>query len=122
MYISDRSGDASEKWSGDVAVRSDGGRGAVASEEEDCVIVCARDAEPVSRMAHGYGGGPPPPLLHLPAPAPHIYTDLLWKQRAYAPHGHAPPVHHTLADDYLAAATATAAANYDRERHERLLR
>lgn len=103
-----------------------GGGGAVASEEDDCVIVCARDADAVSGgarewrgMAHGYGGGPPPPLLHLPpaspATTPSLYhTELLWKQRAYPPPLHA-PLHHALADDYLAA-------TYDRERHERLLR
>ncbi|XP_049872327.1 lysine-specific demethylase 3A isoform X2 [Pectinophora gossypiella] len=66
-------------------------------------------------MAHGYGGGPPPPLLHLPPPPPSIYaSELLWKQR-YQPPLH-PPLHHAIADDYLAAAT------FDRERHERLLR
>lgn len=124
-----------------VSVRSaDGVGSAVASEEDDCVIVCARDADERSdsgvsgvrsggsassvderdwrAMAHGYGGGPPPPLLHLPPPPPPaLYaTELLWKQR-YQPPLHA-PLHHAIADDYLAAA----AHNYDRERHERLLR
>lgn len=117
---------------------ADAGCGAVASEEDDCVIVCARDADERSdsgvsglrsggsassveerewrgSMAHGYGGGPPPPLLHLPPPAPLYAGDLLWKQRAYPPPLHA-PLHHALTEDYLAA------ANYDRERHERLLR
>lgn len=115
---------------------ADGVASAVASEEDDCVIVCARDADERSDsgvsgvrsggsassveerewrgMAHGYGGGPPPPLLHLPPPTPTLYTnELLWKQR-YQPPLHA-PLHHALADDYLAA-------TYDRERHERLLR
>ncbi|XP_059049964.1 lysine-specific demethylase 3B isoform X2 [Achroia grisella] len=115
---------------------ADGVASAVASEEDDCVIVCARDADERSDsgvsgvrsggsassveerewrgMAHGYGGGPPPPLLHLPPPPPTLYpNELLWKQR-YPPtpiHG---PLHHAIADDYL--------ASYDRERHERLLR
>ncbi|XP_047509324.1 lysine-specific demethylase 3A isoform X1 [Pieris napi] len=108
---------------------------AVASEEDDCVIVSARDADDRSDsgvsgvrsggsassveewrgMAHGYGGGPPPPLLHLPPPPPSLYAgEMLWKQR-YQPPLHA-PLHHAIADDYLAA------ANFDRERHERLLR
>lgn len=122
----------------EVSVGADGVASAVASEEDDCVIVCARDADDRSDsgvsgvrsggsassveerewrgMAHGYGGGPPPPLLHLPPPPPPtLYpSELLWKQR-YQPPLHA-PLHHAIADDYLAAAT------YDRERHERLLR
>lgn len=120
----------------EVSVGADGVGSAVASEEDDCVIVCARDADDRSDsgvsgvrsggsassveewrgMAHGYGGGPPPPLLHLPPPPPHsLYAnELLWKQR-YQPPIH-PPLHHAIADDYIAAAT------YDRERHERLLR
>lgn len=116
---------------------ADGVASAVASEEDDCVIVCARDADERSDsgvsgvrsggsassvedrewrgMAHGYGGGPPPPLLHLPPPPPSIYaSELLWKQR-YHPPLHT-PLHHAIADDYLAA------ASFDRERHERLLR
>lgn len=115
---------------------ADGVASAVASEEDDCVIVCARDADDRSDsgvsglrsggsassvegewrgMAHGYGGGPPPPLLHLPPPPPALYAnELLWKQRYQGPI-HA-PLHHAIADDFLAA------ANYDRERHERLLR
>ncbi|XP_041980199.1 uncharacterized protein LOC121733870 isoform X2 [Aricia agestis] len=109
--------------------------GAVASEEDDCVIVCARDADErsdsgVSGVRGGSGGsassvdewrgmahynGPPPPLMHLPPPPPPaMYGELLWKQR-YQPPLHA-PLHHAIADDYLAAAT------YDRERQERLLR
>lgn len=122
----------------EVSAGADGVASAVASEEDDCVIVCARDADERSDsgvsgvrsggsassveerewrgMAHGYGGGPPPPLLHLPPPPPSIYaSDLLWKQR-YPPPLH-PPLHHAIADDYLAAA-----ATFDRERHERLLR
>ncbi|XP_050348552.1 lysine-specific demethylase 3B-like isoform X2 [Nymphalis io] len=120
----------------EVSAGADGVGSAVASEEDDCVIVCARDADDRSDsgvsgvrsggsassveewrgMAHGYGGGPPPPLLHLPPPPPHsLYAnELLWKQR-YQPPIH-PPLHHAIADDYIAAAT------YDRERHERLLR
>lgn len=117
---------------------ADGVASAVASEEDDCVIVCARDADDRSDsgvsgvrsggsassteerewrgMAHGYGSGPPPPLLHLPPPPPpSLYTsELIWKQR-YQPQLHG-PLHHAIADDFLAAAT------YDRERHERLLR
>lgn len=117
---------------------ADGVAIAVASEEDDCVIVSARDADERSdsgvsgvrsggsassvedrewrAMAHGYGGGhPPPPLLHLPPPPPSLYaSELLWKQR-YQPPLHA-PLHHAIAEDYLAA------ASYDRERHERLLR
>lgn len=109
---------------------------AVASEEDDCVIVCARDGDSRSdsgvsgvrsggsassveewrAMAHGYGGGPPPPLLHLPPPPPALYaSEMLWKQQRYQAPMHA-PLHHAIADDYLAVAT------YDRERHERLLR
>ncbi|XP_013192527.2 lysine-specific demethylase 3B isoform X1 [Amyelois transitella] len=120
----------------EVSAGADGVASAVASEEDDCVIVCARDADERSDsgvsgvrsggsassveerdwrgMAHGYGGGPPPPLLHLPPPPPSLYAnELLWKQR-YQPQLHA-PLHHPIADDYLAA-------TYDRERHERLLR
>lgn len=120
----------------EVSAGADGVGSAVASEEDDCVIVCARDADDRSDsgvsgvrsggsassveewrgMAHGYGGGPPPPLLHLPPPPPPtLYpTELLWKQR-YQPPIH-PPLHHAIADDYMAV------PNYDRERHERLLR
>lgn len=118
----------------EVSAGADGVAIAVASEEDDCVIVCARDADERSDsgvsgvrsggsassvedwrgMAHGYGGGPPPPLMHLPPPPPTLYaSELLWKQR-YQPPIH-PPLHHAIADDYLAA-------TYDRERHERLLR
>lgn len=130
------------KSEGEVRSEVSGGAGAdgvatVASEEDDCVIVCARDADERSDsgvsglrsggsassvesewrgMAHGYGGGPPPPLMHLPPPPPPaLYgNELLWKpQRYQAPlHG---PLHHALADDFLAA-------TYDRERQERLLR
>lgn len=117
---------------------ADGVGSAVASEEDDCVIVCARDADDRSDsgvsgvrsggsassveerewrgMAHGYGGGPPPPLLHLPPPPPpSLYPGelLTWKQR-YQPPIH-PPLHHAIAEDYLAV-------TYDRDRHERLLR
>lgn len=112
--------------------------GTVASEEDDCVIVCTRDADErsdsgvsgvrsggsassveewrASAMAHGYGGGPPPPLLHLPPPPPALYApELLWKQQRYQPPLHA-QVHHAIADEYINA-------TYDRERHhERLLR
>ncbi|CAH0720118.1 unnamed protein product, partial [Brenthis ino] len=120
----------------EVSAGADGVGSAVASEEDDCVIVCARDADDRSDsgvsgvrsggsassveewrgMAHGYGGGPPPPLLHLPPPPPPtLYpTELLWKQR-YQPPIHT-PLHHAIADDYMAV------PNYDRERHERLLR
>ncbi|XP_052741070.1 probable JmjC domain-containing histone demethylation protein 2C isoform X2 [Bicyclus anynana] len=113
---------------------ADGAGGAVASEEDDCVIVCARDADErsdsgVSGVRSGgsassveewrgmaHYGGPPPPLLHLPPPPPPaLYpSELLWKQR-YQPPIHA-PLHHAIGDEYIAAAT------YDRERHERLLR
>ncbi|VVC92006.1 unnamed protein product [Leptidea sinapis] len=114
----------------EVSAGADGGGAAVASEEDDCVIVSARDADGDSRsdsgvsgvrsggsggsassldewrgMAH-FGGPPPPPLLHLPPPAPALLApELLWKARYQA------PPHH---DDYL--------AGLDRERHERLLR
>lgn len=120
----------------EVSAGADGVGSAVASEEDDCVIVCARDADERSDsgvsgvrsggsassveewrgMAHGYGGGPPPPLLHLPPPPPPtLYpSELLWKQRYQTPLH--PPLHHAIADDYIAV------ANYDRERHERLLR
>lgn len=114
---------------------ADGVASAVASEEDDCVIVCARDADDRSDsgvsgvrsggsassteerewrgMAHGYGGGPPPPLLHLTPPPPALYGELLWKQRQYPPqHGQ---LHHAIADEYFAH-------TYDRERHERLIR
>ncbi|XP_045769375.1 probable JmjC domain-containing histone demethylation protein 2C isoform X2 [Maniola jurtina] len=119
-----------------VSAGADGVGSAVASEEDDCVIVCARDADDRSDsgvsgvrsggsassveewrgMAHGYGGGPPPPLLHLPPPPPPtLYpSELLWKQR-YQPPIH-PQLHHAIGDEYIAAAT------FDRERHERLLR
>ncbi|XP_061714231.1 lysine-specific demethylase 3A-like isoform X1 [Cydia pomonella] len=120
-----------------VSGAADGVASAVASEEDDCVIVSARDGDDRSdsgvsgvrsggsassvedrdwrAMAHGYGGHPPPPLLHLPPPPPSMYaSEILWKQR-YQPPLH-PPLHHAIAEDYLAAAT------YDRERHERLLR
>lgn len=119
-------------------VSADAVASAVASEEDDCVIVCPRDGDDRSdsgvsgvrsggsassveerewrAMAHGYGGGPPPPLLHLQPPPPALYaaSELLWKPR-YQPPLHA-QLHHTIAEDYLNAAT------YDRERHERLLR
>lgn len=123
---------------GEVSAGADGVGSAVASEEDDCVIVCARDADSRSDsgvsgvrsggsassveewrgMAHGYGGGPPPPLLHLPPPPPPtLYpSELLWKQRYQPPHALHAPLHHAIADDYIAV------ANYDRERHERLLR
>ncbi|CAK1555403.1 unnamed protein product [Leptosia nina] len=129
--VKDKSGEVKSEVSVGADVAS-----AVASEEDDCVIVSARDADDRSDsgvsgvrsggsassveewrgMAHGYGGGPPPPLLHLPPPPPpSLYAgELLWKQR-YQPPLHA-PLHHAIADDYLAA------ANFDRERHERLLR
>ncbi|KAI8421607.1 hypothetical protein MSG28_009618, partial [Choristoneura fumiferana] len=89
---------------------ADGVAIAVASEEDDCVIVSARDADERSdsgvsgvrsggsassvedrewrAMAHGYGGGhPPPPLLHLPPPPPSLerrdqeQRDMLEKQQ-----------------------------------------
>ncbi|XP_037875429.1 probable JmjC domain-containing histone demethylation protein 2C isoform X2 [Bombyx mori] len=127
--------DSEVKSAVSCGVGADGVASAVASEEDDCVIVCARDADDRSDsgvsgvrsggsassveerewrgMAHGYGGGPPPPLLHLPAPPPpSLYApELLWKQRYQTPLH--PPLHHAITDEYLA---------YDRERHERLLR
>lgn len=127
---------ASEVPSAVSVTGADGVASAVASEEDDCVIVSSRDADDRSDsgvsgvrsggsassteerewrgMAHGYGGGPPPPLLHLPPPPPALYPSELWKQR-YQPQLHG-PLHHAIADDYLAA------AQFDRERHERLLR
>lgn len=119
-------------------VSADGVASAVASEEDDCVIVCARDADDRSDsgvsgvrsggsassveerewrgMAHGFGGGPPPPLLHLPPPTPpSLYaSELLWKQR-YQPPIHA-PLHHAIAEEYITTGI------YNSERHERLLR
>lgn len=121
-----------------VGASADAVTSAVASEEDDCVIVSARDGDDRSdsgvsgvrsggsassveerewrAMAHGYGGGPPPPLLHLQPPPPALYaaSEMLWKPR-YQPPLHA-QLHHTIAEDYITAAT------YDRERHERLLR